>query len=90
MHGHALIEHNSGEWHGLFLRLDHRGVEQTRFNTGLRVSEEADLVVAAFTDCSPGQTGTMRFGESPAAIQVDPAGHWSISPDPFTPLAFKP
>ena len=29
----ALLEHNSGEWHGRFIRLDHIGVEQTRFHT---------------------------------------------------------
>ena len=81
----ALLEHNSGEWHGLFIRLDHAGVEQTRFNTVLRVQEEADQVVAALTDCSSGQTRTMRFGELPAAMQVDPAGHWSLGPDPYTP-----
>ena len=81
----ALLEHNSGEWHGLFIRLDHAGVEQTRFNTVLRVQEEADQVVAALTDCSNGQTRTMRFGELPAAMQVDPAGHWSLGPDPYTP-----
>ena len=81
----ALLEHNSGEWHGLFIRLDHAGVEQTRFNTVLRVKEEADQVVAALTDCSNGQTRTMRFGELPAAMQVDPAGHWSLGPDPYTP-----
>ena len=81
----ALLEHNSGEWHGLFIRLDHAGVEQTRFNTVLRVEEEADQVVAALTDCSNGQTRTMRFGELPAAMQVDPAGHWSLGPDPYTP-----
>ena len=67
----ALLEHNSGEWHGLFIRLDHTGVEQTRFNTVLRVQEEAELVVAALTDCSTGQTRTMRFGDLPAAMQVD-------------------
>ena len=81
----ALLEHNSGEWHGLFIRLDHAGVEQTRFNTVLRVHDEADQVVAALTDCSTGQTRTMRFGELPTAMQVDPAGHWSLGPDPFTP-----
>ena len=81
----ALLEHNSGEWHGLFIRLDHAGVEQTRFNTVLRVEEEADQVVAALTDCSSGQTRTMRFDELPAAMQVDPAGHWSLGPDPYTP-----
>ena len=81
----VLLEHNSGEWHGLFIRLDHAGVEQTRFNTVLRVQEEADQVVAALTDCSSGQTRTMRFGELPAAMQVDPAGHWSLGPDPYTP-----
>ena len=81
----VLLEHNSGEWHGLFIRLDHAGVEQTRFNTVLRVQEEADQVVAALTDCSNGQTRTMRFGELPAAMQVDPAGHWSLGPDPYTP-----
>ena len=81
----ALLEHNRGEWHGLFIRLDHAGVEQTRFNTVLRVQEEADQVVAALTDCSSGQTRTMRFGELPAAMQVDPAGHWSLGPDPYTP-----
>ena len=81
----ALLEHNSGEWHGLFIRLDHAGVEQTRFNTVLRVQEEANQVVAALTDCSSGQTRTMRFGELPAAMQVDPAGHWSLGPDPYTP-----
>ena len=81
----ALLEHNSGEWHGLFIRLDRAGVEQTRFNTVLRVQEEADQVVAALTDCSSGQTRTMRFGELPAAMQVDPAGHWSLGPDPYTP-----
>ena len=81
----ALLEHNSGEWHGLFIRLDHAGVEQNRFNTVLRVQEEADQVVAALTDCSSGQTRTMRFGELPAAMQVDPAGHWSLGPDPYTP-----
>ena len=81
----ALLQHNSGEWHGLFIRLDHTGVEQTRFNTLLRVQEEGELVVAALTDCSTGQTRTMRFGDLPAAMQVDPAGHWSLGPDPFTP-----
>ena len=81
----ALLEHNSGEWHGLFIRLDHAGVEQNRFNTVLRVQEEADQVVAALTDCSSGQTRTMGFGELPAAMQVDPAGHWSLGPDPYTP-----
>ena len=33
----ALLQHNSGEWHGLFIRLDHTGVEQTRFKTLLQL-----------------------------------------------------
>ena len=81
----ALLEHNSGEWHGLFIRLDHIGVEQTRFHTLLRVQEEAGQVVAALTDCSTGQIRTMQFGDLPAAMQVDPAGHWSLGPDPSHP-----
>ncbi len=81
----ALLEHNSGEWNGLFIRLDASGLEQTRFATVLQVQEEAQQVVAALTDCSTGQTRTMRFGQLPAAMQVDSAGHWSLGPDPLTP-----
>ena len=81
----ALLEHNSGVWNGLFVRLDPTGVEQTRFATVLRVQEEADQVVAVLTDCTTGQVRTMRFAELPAAMQVDANGHWTLGPDPFTP-----
>ena len=79
----ALLDHNSGEWHGLFIRLDQHGVEQTRFPTVLNVQEEADQVVASLTDSSSNQTRSMRFGDLPTAMQVSPLGHWSLGSDPF-------
>ena len=79
----ALLDHNSGEWHGLFIRLDQHGVEQTRFPTVLNVQEEADQVVASLTDCSSNQTRSMRFGDLPTAMQVSALGHWSLGPDPL-------
>ena len=79
-----LLQHNSGEWHGLFIRLDQSGIEQTRFATVLHVQEDSDHVVAALTDCTTGQTRSMRFKDLPTGMQVNPDGHWSLGPDPFT------
>ena len=77
----TLLAHNSGFWHGCFIRFDGRGLELERFASQLSVQDQDGRVVAALTNVSSGQVRTMDFYEPPAEMQIIPEGHWSLGPD---------
>jgi hypothetical protein len=77
----TLLAHNSGLWHGCFIRFDVRGLELERFASQLSVQDQGGRVVAALTNVSTGQVRTMDFDEPPAEMQITPEGHWSLGPD---------
>ena len=77
----TLLAHNSGDWHGCFIRCDGRGLEQERFKSQLSVQDQGGKVLAALTNLSSGQVRSMDFDEPPAEMQISPEGHWSLGPD---------
>ena len=77
----TLLTHNSGDWHGYFIRCDGRGLEQERFKSQLSVREQGGKVLAELTNVSSGQMRSMDFYESPAEMQISPEGHWSLGPN---------
>ena len=81
MRRQTLLAHNSGDWHGCFIRCDGRGLEQERFKSQLSVQDQGGKVLAALTNLSSGQVRSMDFDEPPAEMQISPEGHWSLGPD---------
>lgn len=77
----TLLTHNSGDWHGCFIRCSGDGLEQERFQSQLSVQDQGGKIVAALTNLSNGQVRSMEFNEPPAKMQISPAGHWSLGPD---------
>ena len=81
MRREILLAHNSGDWHGCFIRCDCHGLERERFKSQLSVQDQGGKVVAALTNISTGQVRSMDFDEPPAEMQISPEGHWSLGPD---------
>lgn len=84
----ALLMHNSGQWHGCFIRLNHEGVEQERFPTSLLVQESNGLIQTRLTYCNSGQERSMNFASVPHTMQVSADGCWSLGPGSITPFSW--
>ena len=80
-----LIAHNSGCWHGWFMRLNEAGSEQERFPTQLEVQAKGAAFEACLTYLNSGQQRRMQFSTLPSTMQVNSMGCWSLGPLSITP-----
>lgn len=82
----ALLTHNSGQWHGCFIRLDGHGHEQERFPTSLVVQDSGGMIQTCLTYCNSGEQRSMNFATLPHTMQVTSSGCWSLGPGSITPF----
>ena len=82
----ALLQHNSGQWSGRFIRLDGEGREQERFSTALIVQENGGIIETCLTYGNSGEQRSMNFTTLPYTMQVTRDGCWSLGPSSITPF----
>ena len=81
----TLLEHNSGDWSGCFIRLNAGGLEQERCPTLLKVEDVDGVIQTCLTYENSGETRTMNISGLPFTMQVNALGGWSLGPSSITP-----